>query len=225
MIRLVAFDLDGTLSPGLTVVGRLAQGIGKLPDMNALEARLARGEITRDVLAEAAAGHLRGMSVAGAAALLDPWALMPGAEETVVRLRTQGIAVLLVTLTWRFAAGLIGRRLALDGWSGSEPELDGDGLCTGKIRHLFTEPDKRHFIEAHAADLGIAMSQVVAVEICRRHPDVPGGRPVDRDQCEPGGAAGCDLYARCDRHARYPAAARLCLGNSPALLVRQRHNR
>jgi phosphoserine phosphatase len=163
VIRLVAFDLDGTLSPGLTVVGRLAQGIGKLPDMNALEARLARGEITRDVLAEAAAGHLRGMSVAGAAALLDPWALMPGAEETVVRLRTQGIAVLLVTLTWRFAAGLIGRRLALDGWSGSEPELDGDGLCTGKIRHLFTEPDKRHFIEAHAADLGIAMSQVVAV--------------------------------------------------------------
>ena len=163
MIRLVAFDLDGTLSPGLTVVERLAQGVGKLPDMNALEARLARGEITRDVLAEAAAGHLRGMSMAEAAALLDPWALMPGAEETVARLRTQGIAVLLVTLTWRFAAGLIGRRLALDGWSGSEPELDDDGLCTGKIRHLFTEPDKRHFIEAHAADLGIAMSQVVAV--------------------------------------------------------------
>jgi phosphoserine phosphatase len=163
MIRLVAFDLDGTLSPGLTVAERLAQAVGKLHDMNALEARLARGEITRDVVAKAAGQHLCGLSVVEAAALLDPWELLPGAAETIVALRSHGIAVLLVTLTWRFAAGLIGRRLVLDGWSGSEPEVDGGGLCTGKIRYLFTEQDKRHFIEAEAAARGIAMHQVAVV--------------------------------------------------------------
>src|SRR5947209_12073441 len=59
--RVVAIDLDGTVVPGTTVCRHLGEWLGHQDAVEELEQRFARGEIGNSEMANADAGHFRGV--------------------------------------------------------------------------------------------------------------------------------------------------------------------
>ena len=159
-VRLVAFDLDGTLIRGPTICESLAEPLGRLSRMREIEQlrdlaqiRLARQEMLSwygeplDALCE----KLTGVAIA------------PGAEQAFELLRQRGIQTAIVSITWSFAVEWFARRFGADAWIGT-------GAQAGEIQH-FWPSDKPVWLARHANALGIELSEVAAVG--DSHGDVP----------------------------------------------------
>jgi uncharacterized protein (TIGR00369 family) len=105
----VAFDLDGTLLRGTSVSLRLAEWMDRGELTGELERAFRAGEISNRQVAEASVGWIAGMTPEEVWAELEhaPW--IDGIEETISALVAAGCDVLLGTVTWRFAADMLGR--------------------------------------------------------------------------------------------------------------------
>ena len=74
-------------------------------------------------------------------------------------------------MTWSFAAGEFRRRHGFLAVSGTEIELDRDGVPTGGVRRHFDEWDKLAFVASHCEAEGIDLADCIAVGDSRS--DVP----------------------------------------------------
>jgi phosphoserine phosphatase len=169
--RLACFDLDGTLVRGTTVSRHLAERLGRGARMAELERRYASGEISNAVVAEEQASHYRGMSMPSVVAELDDIACIAGIDATLAGLRRRGIESLLGTVTWSFAAEEFRRRHGFLAVSGTEIELDGRGVPTGRVRRHFDEWDKLRFVESYCEANGVDVGECIAVGDSRS--DIP----------------------------------------------------
>jgi len=153
-VRLVAFDLDGTLLRGETVCEALARGLGRIERMRELERattpqelRAAREEMAR-WYADASAENLT--------ECLPSLSLAPGVAAGFERLRRHRIRTAIVSITWEFAVEWYAQILGVDHFVGT-------GLSPGgRIEHFWPE-DKPIWLEALAAHLALPMTQVAAV--------------------------------------------------------------
>ncbi len=153
-IRLVAFDLDGTLIRGETCAEALARRLGHLDRMRAFE-RLTDIESIAQARVEMA-GWYRGVSTSELHTALAALRLAPGAREGVDLLHRHGIATMVVSITWEFAVAYLARDLGAEAWVGTGLEADGD------IRHMWPE-DKRRWLVAQMRERGLVREEVAAI--------------------------------------------------------------
>jgi len=158
-VRLVAFDLDGTLVRGPTICESLAEPLGKLSRMREFEQLRDLAQI------RAARQEMLGWYGDVPEALYDKLSLelAPGAAEAFELLAQRGVQTAIVSITWSFAVERLARRLGAGAWIGTDAHL-------GEIRHFWPH-DKPVWLTRHASTLGIEMSRVAAVG--DSHGDVP----------------------------------------------------
>ena len=157
-IRLVAFDLDGTLTRGDTVCEAIARGMGHLDRMRALEAitEARRDRASLRALREELASHYRAVTGTALRSHLRSLALAPGVREGFEILRQRGIATAIVSITWGFAAEWLAGELGADHHVGTDLRPD------GQIDHFWPE-DKGPWVERLALGLGLTRDQTAAV--------------------------------------------------------------
>ena len=153
-VRLVAFDLDGTITRGATICEGLAARLGQLERMREIERMTARADIhaARDEM----------FRWYGPRPIEAPWddlpgvVLAPGALDAFTALTARGVSTAIVSITWSFAVEAFARRLGANAWVGTGVS------ATGCIDHFWPE-DKPVWLRWHAAALGIALTDVAAV--------------------------------------------------------------
>ena len=157
-IRLVAFDLDGTLTRGDTVCEAIARGMGHLERMRALEAtaEARRDRASLRVLREELAGYYRAAPPAELGCHLRSLALAPGARDGVAMLRGWGIATAVVSITWGFAAEWLAAELGADYHVGTRL------LAGGDVDHFWPE-DKGVWLARLMRGLDVGPSETAAV--------------------------------------------------------------
>jgi phosphoserine phosphatase len=162
-VRLVAFDLDGTLLRGRTVCECIADGIGLRAEMAAFERLTARADICG--ARETMAGWYRARGLDSVLTHLESVKTAPGLEAGFQRLRQAGIQIALISITWRFAVEALARR-----WGASF--AIGTGLTdTWEIDHVWPE-DKPQWLLRFAEACGAPVSSIAAVG------DSPGDVPM-----------------------------------------------
>src|SRR5262245_24201598 len=157
-IRLVAFDLDGTLTRGDTVCEAIARGMGHLDRMRALE---ANAEARRDraslrSLREELARYYRAATRAELYSHLRSRALAPGARDGLALLHGWGIATAVVSITWGFAAEWLAAELGVDYHVGTRLTVDGG------VDHFWPE-DKGAWLARLMRGLGVGPAETAAV--------------------------------------------------------------
>jgi HAD superfamily phosphoserine phosphatase-like hydrolase len=153
-VRLVAFDVDGTLLRGPTICECIAAGIGKQEEMRTFERLTSAHDI-----ASARAAMVAWYRCHDRTALLrhvHTVTLAPGAREGVAVLKEAGVQVALVSITWQFAVECVAARLGADFAVGTR-WCDDD-----TIAHFWPE-DKATWLAQCAIKLGLNPTEVAAV--------------------------------------------------------------
>lgn len=153
-IKLVAFDVDGTLLRGQTVCECIAAGIGKQDEMRAFE-RLTSAEDIAAARAEMISWY-RHYDRPTLLQHMEMATLAPGAREAMALLKQACARVALVSVTWQFAVDWLASQLGADFAVGTR--WCGDGT----IAHFWPD-DKAIWLSACAAKLGLQSTQVAAV--------------------------------------------------------------
>lgn len=157
-IRLVVFDLDGTLVRGRTICEVVADGLGHHDRMRTLERARSRAETiaAREEMArwyqDVPADTLRALA-------LDA-DLATGALEGCELLRDCGIDLAIASVTWTFGVEALAEMLDIERCLGTTLHAD------GRIDHVFAE-DKASWIEG----LGVPRDEIAGVGDSER--DVP----------------------------------------------------
>lgn len=154
-IRLVAFDLDGTLLRGDTVCVGIARGIGTLERMQEMERGYELADKLSDV-AEIASSYLPlgEKRIESELSRLTP---APGADEGCRLLRDAGVDFVIISVTWEFAVRHFAKRFGASDYAATP--LD---WTTGEFADFDAE-NKGPWLEAKIASLGLRPDQVAAV--------------------------------------------------------------
>lgn len=169
-IRLVSFDLDGTLFPGTTTCLELGRRLGHVDVISRLEEQYKNFEITNKQVAEGDAFAYAGRSVdeIETAVLLIP--TIRGMVETFAALHERGISTLLVTVSWSFAARVLSKKYGMSAYAGAEMAEE-NGVLAGRVQRHFEAEDKVRFVEAFAQKCGFGLEQCAAIGDSRS--DIP----------------------------------------------------
>lgn len=153
-IRLVAFDLDGTLTRGQTCLEAIADAFGFATQTSVWEQARTEQEITAARLGMWE--YLQHLSTQDMDSALVSIPLAPGAIEGITALRTAGIGTMIVSLAHAPNVAYFASRLGVDAHFGTE--LDGsDGF-----RHVFPAT-KPALLTEYADSLSISPKQIAAV--------------------------------------------------------------
>ena len=163
-MKLVAFDLDGTLLRGESVWEAIARGIGRLERVREMEridpARME--EIT--AAREESAGWYSSFTNDELLEHVSPIRVAPGVDDGFALLREHGYKIAVVSLTWEFAVEWFAGRFGADYFAGTGLSSDGE------ITHFWPR-DKAFWLARLASRLGVDMDDVAAVGDSRG--DVP----------------------------------------------------
>ena len=153
-IKLVAFDVDGTLLRGLTICECIAAGIGKQKEMQAFEQLTSTVEIAaaRTKMVSWYRSHDRATLLQH----VQTAALAAGAHEGVANLKRAGVQVALVSITWQFAVEWLAIELGADWAVGTQWCADDE------IVH-FWPADKATWLAGRAIELGLHPAEIAAV--------------------------------------------------------------
>ena len=131
--------------------------------MAELERRYSSGEISNSVVAEEQARNYRGIPLPQVVAKLSNIACIGGIDSTLAALREREVDLLLGTVTWSFAAQEFRRRHGFDAVSGTEIELDPNGVPTGEVKRHFDEWDKLEFVRSYCETHDFDLAACIAV--------------------------------------------------------------
>lgn len=154
-VRLVAFDLDGTLVRGPTVVEALCRVAGREEVGSAAEQLEMRDEEGVAAAREEMAVWCRTLSERELSSAFAALELAPDAHEGVALLRERGVATAIVSITWEFAVAHVARSLEIDHFVGTR-------LRDGSVEHFWPRR-KGEWVDGLAARLGARRHEVAAV--------------------------------------------------------------
>lgn len=152
-IRLVAFDLDGTLTRGRTCMEAIAAEFGFADQMAAWEQAHTDQELITARLGMWE--HIKHHSCQDITDAIAGIPLAPGAADGIAALREAGIRTVIVSLTLAQCVAYFARRIGADAHIGTEP----DGK--GGFRHVFPAT-KPALLARHARALGIPPRELAA---------------------------------------------------------------
>ena len=163
-MKLVAFDLDGTLLRGESVWEAIAKGIGRLERVREFE-RFAADQITEVTAArEESAEWYSAFTFDELLEHVTSMRVAPGVDEGFALLRQHGFKIAIVSLTWEFAVEWFANRFGADYFVGTRLSPD------GRITHFWPE-DKALWLTELAGKFGVDMRDVAAAGDSRG--DVP----------------------------------------------------
>ena len=149
MMRIAAFDLDGTLLRGQTVAEAIAMGIGRIGRMREF------GQLGSSQIEEMAEWY-SSFTFSDLCKHLTAIRVAPGVNEGFALLHDHGFKIAIVSLTWEFAVEWFANRLGAD-------YSVGTGLSPGGLITHFWPQDKALWLTGLAAKLGVDMQDVAAV--------------------------------------------------------------
>ena len=119
-IRLVSFDLDGTLFPDTTTCIELGRRLGHLDVIARLEDQYKNFEISNAQVAEGDAIAYAGQPLKTIEEAVLSIPTIAGIADTMTSLHELGIVTLIVTVTWSFAARALAEKYGMGGYAGAE---------------------------------------------------------------------------------------------------------
>ena len=156
-MKLVAFDLDGTLLRGDSVWEAIARGIGRLERVREMEQFLLPDQVPEIAAArEESAGWFSSFTNEDLLEYVASIQIAPGIDEGFELLREHGFKIAVVSLTWEFAVEWFAKRFGGDYFVGTGISPD------GQISHFWPE-DKALWVAGLADKLGVDMRDVAAV--------------------------------------------------------------
>lgn len=173
VIRLAAFDLDGTLVRDRTCVESIARTIGREEECAAFELLDMRDVLAVTAAREAMAEWYRPYTREELTAGLSELSLASGSEEAFALLRKHGVVTAVVSITWSFAVEWFARRLGAD-------YVHGTRLIDGRVEHVWPA-DKGRWLRSLIARLDLPQQAVAAV----------GDSEGDRELLEAAGVRYC----------------------------------
>jgi HAD superfamily phosphoserine phosphatase-like hydrolase len=164
MIKLVAFDIDDTLTRGISIWEMIYRILGTWESVGVkyLE-RFRRGEIDYNEFARADAYEFRGNPpdiVTEAASRLS---YAPEMDETFAKLHERGIATALVSCSIKQFADWLGGRLGVRKIYANPLIVGPDGLLTGEIELALPVSEKRRTMLDLREALGLSKDEILAV--------------------------------------------------------------
>ncbi len=157
-IRLVAFDLDGTLTRGDTVCEIIGRRLGHLRRVRELEALCAerRDRDSVRLLRTELASIYRTIPRRRLRSSVSSLTIAPGARKGFALLRHSGVRSAIVSIAWKFAAEWLAEILHADYYAGTRLRDD------GSVDHFWPE-DKGAWLERLMRKLGVGRDQTAAV--------------------------------------------------------------
>lgn len=160
--RLILFDLDGTLTRGISTTRWLFRKLGDEGFFRRLEEAWLAGRLAHRPLAQRVTRRLKGLRVSTVQRILLSIPRMRGIGEVVCSLKRRGYRPLLATLGYEFAAEAFARRFGFEVWRGTRIGVRA-GRLTGEGLRIFSEREKALFLRDQARAAGIPLSRCVAV--------------------------------------------------------------
>jgi phosphoserine phosphatase len=153
-IRLVAFDLDGTLIRGRNALAVLGAAVGR-PDWEQRMEILSMRDASPDEMRARVAPWL-GFSTGQLSSHLAGAHVAPGVQAAFGLLRARQVTTAIVSIGWDFMVEWFARRFGAAHWAATG--LDPDGTVTP-----FWPEDKGPWLERLMGSLGVARHEVAAV--------------------------------------------------------------
>ncbi|HVM31494.1 MAG TPA: HAD family phosphatase [bacterium] len=160
--RLILFDLDGTLTYGVSTTRFLFRRAGDEAFFRELELQWMRDEVGHLALARKVTGRMRGWKVRDVERSLHLIPKMGGIGATVAGLKRRGFYVALATLGYELSALYFKKRYGFDEVRGTTLEVR-RGRITGRGMRIFQEHQKALFLKQLSRRLKIPLSRTVAV--------------------------------------------------------------
>jgi len=186
MTKLVVFDIDDTLTRGISIWEMIYRLLGTWEDVGVrhLE-RFRRGQIDYNEFARADAYEFRGNPadiIIRAARELN---YAPGMEETFAEIHRRGITTALVSSSIQQFADWLGERLQVQHVFANPMAVGPDGLLTGDIELAVPCHHKHHVTRELREKLGARKDEVLAV----------GDSPLDFTMFQEAGTSCCVAHA------------------------------
>ncbi|MCV7315776.1 phosphoserine phosphatase SerB [Mycolicibacillus parakoreensis] len=160
--RLIVFDVDSTLIQG-EVIEMLAAHVGTEAEVGAITEAAMRGELDFAESLHRRVATLAGLPAAVLDDVADQLVLTPGARTTLRTLRRLGYFCGVVSGGFRQVIDPLAHELALDYVAANTLEIV-DGVLTGRlVGPIVDRPGKARALRDFARDVGVPMSQTVAV--------------------------------------------------------------
>ena len=161
-IRLVIFDLDGTITRSPNVWRHLHEELGTWNSGRIFAQQYLNGEISYREWAQLDCSLWKGTRLEELLRITSRIEYYDGAAETIKRLREAGIRVGIVSAGISLVAERAGRDLNVDLILSNEILIE-NGVLTGTIETRVSLDEKPQIIERIAASIGLTMSEVAVV--------------------------------------------------------------
>ena len=161
-IRLVVFDLDGTLTPVDSLWRYLHDAFGTWERGRIAAQRYRKGEISYTEWAEADARCWTGISVVAISEVLEKISYRNGVRKVFDQLRRNSVKTAIVSAGLSVLADKSARELEADFVEANDLEVN-DGVLTGGIRVRVSVTEKGKIIQEIAAKAFVKMEEVAVV--------------------------------------------------------------
>ncbi len=160
--KIVLFDLDGTLTYGVSSTRFLFRRTGDESFFEHLEQEWLKDRMDHPTLAAQVTQRMTGWKVRDLEKSLHLIPKMTGIAQTVLALRKKGYYTALATLGYELSARYFQKRFGFDEVRGTTLEVK-KGIITGKKMVIFEEHEKALFLRALARKFKLPLSQTAAV--------------------------------------------------------------
>ena len=160
--KIVLFDLDGTLTYGVSSTRFLFRRVGDESFFERLEREWLKDRMDHATLAAQVTQRMAGWKVKDLEKSLHLIPKMTGIAQTVRFLQKKGYYTALATLGYELSARYFQKRFSFDEVRGTTLEVK-KGIITGKKMIIFEEHQKALFLRSLAKKFKLPLSQTAAV--------------------------------------------------------------
>ncbi len=161
MIKLVVFDLDNVIIDGEAIdeIGKLANVEDEIAEITE---KAMQGEIDFETSIKDRVKLLEGTSIEEIQKVADELPLMTGAEETIARLKEEGLDVAIISGSFDVVAQTVKDKLGLENVYTNSFTVE-DGKLTGEVTGPLVSGSKLDVLKEHIEGNDTSLEEVVAV--------------------------------------------------------------
>ncbi|HXL72777.1 MAG TPA: HAD-IB family phosphatase [bacterium] len=160
--KIVLFDLDGTLTYGISSTRFIFRRVGDEAFFEQLEHEWLKDRMDHPTLAAQVTRRMTGWKVRDLEKSLHLIPKMTGIAQTVRSLQKKGYYTALATLGYELSARYFQKRYGFNEVRGTTLEVK-KGIITGKKMVIFEEHEKASFLRSLAKTFKLPLSQTAAV--------------------------------------------------------------
>ena len=161
-IRLVVFDVDGTLTKHSSIWWRLHEHFGTTVEGKLYYDQYFAGEINYDQWADLDAGLWRGKTIDEVMKVVQATQLTPGSKEAIQTLRDHGLKTAILSGGLDIMANDIGRRVGID-YVLTNTLHHENGILTGEVDNLVAWGAKHEEVHQINKHFGVPLEKTAFI--------------------------------------------------------------